>query len=48
MCILNFFTLETRFTFTKLRQVFTKIQIKYYFEPDYYICINKDLSNYAI
>ena len=35
--ILNFFTFGARLTFIKLRQIFVKAPILYYFNPEYYI-----------
>ena len=44
----GFFTPKVRLVFTKLRQMFVKAPILYYFDPEYHIQINIDASGYAI
>ena len=44
----NFFTTGTRLVFTKLRQVFVKVLILYYFDPKRHIQIKTYDSSYAI
>ena len=44
----DFFTPKARLAFTKLRQVFVKVSIFYYFDPKYYIWIKMDALGYTI
>ena len=44
----GFFTLKTRLAFIKLKQIFVKAPIFFYFDPEYYIRIKTDASGYAI
>ena len=44
----DFLILETRLTFTKLRQAFVKALILYHFDPEYHIQVKIDVSGYAI
>ena len=44
----NFFTSRTRLVFTKLRQVFVKALIIYYFDLKRHIQIETDISSYAM
>ncbi len=43
-----FFTSRTRKVFIKLRQTFVEAPILNYFDPKYYIQMEKDISGYAI
>ena len=45
---LDFLTFEARLAFTKLRQAFVIALILYHFNPNYHICIETDVSGYAI
>ena len=45
---LDFFTSGAKLVFTKLRQVFFKAPILYHFDPEDYIYIETDVSDYAI
>ena len=40
--------LKAKQSFTKLVQTFIKIPILHHFDSDYYICMETDLSDYAI
>ena len=44
----GFFTSEARLAFIQLRQVFVKAPIFHYFNPESYIWIETDASDYAI
>ena len=44
----DFFTLKARLAFTKLRQAFVKVPILYYFDLEYHIRIETDISGYVI
>lgn len=46
--IFGYFIPKARLAFTKLKQIFTKASILYYFEANYYIYIKIDISGYAI
>ena len=44
----DFLISRARLVFTKLRQVFVKVPILYYFDPKNYIWIEINVSSYAI
>lgn len=44
----NFLTFEVRLAFAKLRQVFIKAPIFYYFDPEWHIQFETDIFGYAI
>lgn len=44
----SFFILKARLLFTKLRQIFIKILILYYFDPKYHFYIKRNILGYAI
>lgn len=44
----RFFIPKTKIAFLKLRKIFTKTPILYYFEPDWYIQIETNTFRYAI
>lgn len=44
----RFFTFGARLIFTKLRQAFIKVLIVYYFDLEYYIQIQTNVSSYII
>ena len=44
----SFLTLDARWAFTQLRQAFTKAPILWHFDPERYIRIETDASNYTI
>ena len=44
----SFFTFKARLAFTKLRQIFVKALIFYYFNPKCHIQIEINISKYAI
>lgn len=45
---LGFLTLKVRQKFIKLREVFVKAPVFYYFNPEYYIKIEIDISRYIM
>ena len=45
---LDFFTPETKLVSIKLKQVFVKAPILYYFDPERYIWIKTDILRYII
>lgn len=44
----NFLTLKTKLAFLQIKQTFTKVSILHYFDPEYYIWIETNASNYFI
>lgn len=44
----RFFTLIARLTFVELKQTFSITLIFYHFDPKYLICIETNLSSYAM
>ena len=46
--ILVFHTSKARLAFTKLRQIFVKAPIFYYFDPECHIWIETNVSGYVI
>ena len=48
VCFLVFLILGARLAFIKLRQIFVKTLILQYFDPEYHIWIETDVSGYII